>query len=418
MNKMIQDSFLSGKVRIPSSKSDGQRALLCAALCNGESVITNSGDSDDELAMLKNIEKLGAKIERLNPNQLVVTGAPQFLDGTTLDCGESGLGLRLLTSVVSTFAGTKRIIGHGSVLKRQHTFFADFLSSMGVEFLAKENRLPFEMNGKLTPGNYSVDGSQSSQYTSGLIMAFAFLTEDTILTVENLNSKPYVAMTLKTLKSFGIEIEQENFEQFTIRGGQEYSPTNYNVESDWSSASYWLAASAIGHSVKLEGLNIDSSQADIGMLEALEIANCQVTINEGSITVDGSNRTPFIFDATDCPDLFPALVCLAVYCEGTTIIKGLKRLANKESDRGIALQEEFEKLGVKIELRGNEMHVHGVGYLHNGKVDAHNDHRIAMCLAIAGSKINGGLTLAGAESVSKSYPGFWEDFDALIKDDQ
>jgi len=418
MDKLIQDSFLSGTVRIPSSKSDGQRALLCAALCSGESTITNLGDSDDELAMLKNIKALGAHVRRINPNQIGVTGSPKFLDGTTLDCGESGLGLRLLTSVISTFSGTKKIIGHGSILKRQHAFFAEFLPTMGVEFNATENKLPFNLKGKLNAGNYSVDGSKSSQYISGLIMAFALLEQDTVLTVENLNSKPYVEMTLDTLKSFGIEITHENFEQFTIRGGQQYSPTNYKVESDWSSASYWLVAAAIGHSIKLEGLSFDSIQADVGMLNALETVNCQVTTDQGILAVDGSKRAPFQFDATDCPDLFPALVCLAVYCDGTTVIKGLERLANKESDRGIALQQEFGNLGVKIDLKGDEMHIHGVGHLENGTVNAHNDHRIAMCLAIAGSKIKDGLRIRGAESVSKSYPGFWDDFSALIKDDQ
>ncbi|MDX2359984.1 MAG: 3-phosphoshikimate 1-carboxyvinyltransferase [Crocinitomicaceae bacterium] len=418
MDKEIRESSLKGTIAIPASKSDGQRAVLCAGLAKGGSIIINLGKSDDERIMLENVGELGAEIAATNDNGISIHGTTEIPVATIISCGESGLGLRLLTSVVSSFDGLKSINGHGSILEREHTFFGNTLPNMGVDFLSNENKLPFTLRGKMLGGNYTVDGSQSSQFLSGLLMALPLVEEDSILKVENLNSKPYVEMTLDTLKSFGIEIEHTNLEEFRIRGGQKYTATNYTIESDWSSASYWMVAAAIGHSIQLKGLNFQSRQADRAMIQALENAQCKVSVEDQVLSIDGSARKFFTFDATHCPDLFPALVVLASFCEGTSTIQGAERLVNKESNRGIALQQEFGKLGVTIDLEADEMHIHGTGKVLSGNVDSHNDHRIAMCLGIAGTKIEGGLTIGGAEAVSKSYPSFWDDLTSLISNDR
>ncbi|MDP4797817.1 MAG: 3-phosphoshikimate 1-carboxyvinyltransferase, partial [Crocinitomicaceae bacterium] len=357
MEKDIKGVELSGKVVIPPSKSDGQRAILCAGLSAGKSIIYNVGQSNDELAMIRNIQQFGAKVE-IRENEIEVDGSINFPQNVEFNCGESGLGLRLMTSICSVFEGKHTLTGEGSILNRSQTFFSEEFPKMGLEVESNNGFLPITLNGHLKPGIYKVDGSQSSQYISGLLMALPLLKSDSELIIEDLKSKPYIDMTLSTLASFGIEIRIEG-NKYIIQGNQFYTPTNYKVENDWSSASCWLAAAALGQKIELSGLSISSKQADVAMLDALYAANCNVEFLVDSIRVDGENRRAFTFDATDCPDLFPALVVLALGCSGKSTVKGVRRLKNKESDRGTVLQREFNKLGIKIELLDDEMHIFG-----------------------------------------------------------
>ena len=416
MDRQIIPGLLKGIIKSPSSKSDGQRALLCASLARGTSQIKNLGNDDDDEAMLRNIKILGAKVTQINTANFEVRGDLSIPGSFELNTGESGLGLRLLTSVISAFEGKKRINGKGSILNREHSFFSQILPTMGVNFSSKGNKLPFALEGKMKAGNYTVDGSQSSQYISGLLMALPLLESDSVLKVEKLNSAKYVEMTIKTLDHFGVHIDREA-DTFFIKGNQKYMPAEYSIEGDWSSASYFLVASAIGHEVSVSGLNQKSLQADREILDAFDNANCPLVFKYGALRIDGSCRRAFSFDATHCPDLFPALTALAAYCNGTSIIKGVSRLKNKESDRGNVLRKEFGKLGLKIDLIDDEMHIHGGSELRSSIVSSSNDHRIAMCLAIAGIKIPGGIKLLGGEVVSKSYPQFWDDLTSLTPTD-
>lgn len=412
MEKEIKGVQLSGKINIPPSKSDGQRAVLCAGLATGQSIISNLGASNDEKAMVQNIQQFGAKVE-IRGNETVIDGSISFPNNAEFNCGESGLGLRLMTGICAIFEGKHTLTGEGSILNRSQSFFIEEFPKMGLEVESNNGFLPITLNGHLKPGIYTVDGSQSSQYISGLLMALPLLKADSELIVHELKSKPYIDMTLSTLTSFGIDIRVEGNRYF-IPGNQFYSATNYKVESDWSSASCWLAAAALGQKIELSGLSISSKQADVAMLDALYAANCNVEFLVDSIRVDGEKRRAFTFDATDCPDLFPALVVLAVGCIGKSIVKGVHRLRNKESDRGVVLQEEFEKLGVKIEFSEDEMHIYGGTLMKSAKVNSHNDHRIAMCMGIAATVIEDGVIIQDAESVSKSYPTFWDDLEDLV----
>lgn len=410
MNQVISSCTLNGEIVSPSSKSDGQRAILAAGLSKGVTVIQRIGDSDDELAMLRTIFQLGAKMEGVFADFTAIRGIQQFPAKAELNAGESGLGMRLITGVCAGQEGEFSINGEGSLLKRPQLFFEQHLTQMGVRVVSNDGFLPITVQGPMVGGKVEIDGSASSQFLSGMLMSLPLIKEDSVLIVRNLKSIPYVQMTLNTLKAFGIEVEHENFEQFSIRGNQTYTCEEYTVEGDWSSASYWLVASALGHSISISRLNLESAQADKALLKMLMDANCIVNLEENAISIDGSNRIPFTADATHSPDLFPALVTLAAFCDGISTISGVHRLKNKESDRGIVLQQEFAKLGLKIELNGDEMLIHGGSELTAAHVDSHNDHRIAMCLAIAASKIEGEMTISGAEAVSKSYPGFWDDF--------
>ncbi len=415
MNYSVTDTCLKGNVQIPASKSDGQRSVLAAALANGESILENLGSSNDELAMLRNAQEIGANVEKGELNRINITGTSFFPSNLTLNIGESGLGLRLMIGICAVFDGRHFITGDGSILPRSQHFVEENLPQTGVCVNSNNGYLPIQLNGKINQKEIRVDGSQSSQYISGLLMGLPLLEHTTRLVVEGLTSIPYVEMTLETLQKFGIIIYHEDFRTFQILGNQLYNPTIYRVEGDWSSASYWLVASAIGHKVSVSGLDAKSKQADKKILEAFLEANCVVNWNDGKLMIDGSQRTSFRFDATHCPDLFPALVTLATFCSGTSIIVGVNRLINKESNRGIVLQAEFAKIGVHIDLIGDEMHILGGGELLSAEVSSHNDHRIAMCLAIVGTKINGGLIIGNSESVNKSYPSFWEDLEMLIQ---
>lgn len=415
MNKAISSCILKGMISAPASKSDGQRAILAAGLCTGTTQIVGIGESDDEQAMLRNISDLGATVERMDDGRYIIRGIQQFPTEAELNAGESGLGMRLITGVCAGQSGHFFITGEGSLLKRPQLFFEQHLTQMGVRVTSNEGFLPITVEGRMHGGIVEIDGSASSQFLSGMLMSLPLIAEDSTIIVRNLKSIPYVQMTLDTLKSFGIEVKHENFERFSIRGNQSYACEKYSVEGDWSSVSYWLVAAALGHEISIAGLYLQSAQADMALLRMLEEANCEVVISDEGITVKGENRSAFHADATHCPDLFPALVTLAAFCEGKSTISGLQRLKIKESDRGMVLQREFGKLGLKIELNevDDVMIIHGGTHLTAAKVDSHNDHRIAMCLAIAASKIAGETIISGAESVSKSYPDFWKDFDAL-----
>lgn len=412
MIKTIVPQRLEGVIQIPSSKSDGQRALLAAALAKGESELLNVGESDDELAMKLAIQKLGAEVKE-NGNITYVYGGLNPLAPITISAGESGLGIRLLTAVTSSFNHEITIEGKGSLVSRPMNFFEEVLPQLGVKVRTNEGKVPVVVQGPIKGGKVEVDGSLSSQFISGCLMALPFAENDSVLVSENLTSLPYVQMTLATLGAFGISVERLPKNTFKVASNQAYVPTKYAVEADWSSASYFLVASALGHNIQLRGLSMSSLQADKMLLDALLAAGCKIQHFNGELTVDGSSKKAFEFDATQCPDLFPALVALAASINGTSIISGAERLTHKESNRALTLQEEFGKLGVKIDLDGDEMRIHGTGFVTGGVVKSHHDHRIAMCLAIAGTIASDAVIIEDAEAVSKSFPSFWNKLEEL-----
>lgn len=420
MKQVIHPGLISGTIEIPASKSDAQRAILCAALADGTSRLTGIGKSDDELAMLQAVRQMGAVIQNENAKQnsslsthtVSITGIKNIPENLELSAGESGLGLRLLTCISAAFDQKVRLTGRGSLLSRPMNFFDEVLPQFGAEVSTNKGFLSIEVKGPLKGRDTEVDGSLSSQFISGLLMALPKSETSSTLRVVDMKSGPYIQMTIHTLEQFGITIENEA-NVFRIAGNQNYRAVDYSIESDWSSASYWLVAAAIGHPLVISGLNMRSLQADKELLKALMSAGCRLSIGEGAIRVDGSNLQAFEFDASDCPDLFPALVVLASKCNGITRIHGAKRLIHKESDRGTALQSEFGKMGLRIELEDDLMLIHGTGKLHGAEVDSHHDHRIAMCLGIAGTIASGNTILTNADSVSKSYPDFWKCFNRL-----
>jgi 3-phosphoshikimate 1-carboxyvinyltransferase len=414
MIKLIEPGKRKGAIVIPPSKSDAQRAILIAGLAEGKSELQNVGRSDDERTMLQFIQQIGAEVRLNHDTKLHIIGTGNIPDNLNINTGESGLASRLITCILAVHDGNYKITGEGTLLNRSMHFFQDFFNNSGLDFQSENGYLPFHLNGKIHAGTYQVDGSQSSQYLSGLLMALPLLEGDSLLEVNNLRSIPYIRLTIQSLLNAGIHLEyNETFSNFKLPGNQCYKPINYTVEGDWSAASYWLIGSALGLEISVSGLSMGSLQADKNILNALIAAGCSVTQTPEGIAIDGSKRHCFEFDAIHCPDLFPALVTFAALTAGTSVLRGAERLRYKESDRATVLKTEFEKLGVIITIHGDEMRVTGKKFISGGNVDSHHDHRIAMCLAIAGLFSTESITIDHAESVAKSYPNFWKDLERL-----
>lgn len=412
MDKSIPRGRLKGKLTPPCSKSYAQRALALALLAEGESTLRNIEFCNDTLSAIKCIEALGAQVRRIDETTLSVRGGFAPRDNV-LNVGESGLATRLFTPIAALWDQPVVITGEGTLLHRPMTMMMEPLRHLGVEVRDGGGYLPIEVRGRMHGGKIEVDGSISSQFITGLLLALPMADGDTTLKVHGAVSTPYIDMTVETAERFGGKILHNDYTEFFIEGGQHYRAADYSIEGDWSAAAMLLVAGAIAGEVTLDNISTLSLQADTLVCRALVRAGASVINEENSITVAHRNLTAFEFDATNCPDLFPALAALAAAAEGTSVITGTSRLEHKESNRAETLREEYAKLGIDIDIdTDNVMKVHG-GKIHAAEVDGHSDHRIAMSLAVSALRSDGEVTIKGAECVSKSYPDFFEDLESL-----
>ncbi len=409
MDYFIENKCQVGVVEIPASKSYAQRAILAASLSRKRTHIINTGSSDDVRNIIGIAKQIGASVSQSN-GDVFITG---FVNKSNreLNVGESGLGIRLTTSICAILKGNFHLTGEGSLVKRSMAEFEHFLPQLGIKCSLNNGFLPIELNGEAVPGIIHLDGRISSQYLSGLLMALPLLDGNSTVIVDRLKSKPYIDITLDVLKSFGIAISNDSYRHFKISGNQTYQcDDTYIVEGDYSGASIWMVHGALKAGVQIRGLKKKTEQGDQKILDALSQANVSFKWMNEELIVEKSAVSPFEFDANECPDLFPALVVLAAGAKGTSKISGVQRLLHKESNRALVLQKEFAKLGLVIELDKDHMYVHGTGNLKSGEVDSNDDHRIAMAGAIAASLTTEGITITSAESVNKSYPNFWKHF--------
>lgn len=411
MIQSIRPGRRVGAITVPPSKSDAQRAIVAAALSPGESEIHNCGTSADVNAIIESVRLLGARVSG-DHNSFIIQGISVFPAKCQLNVGESGLAFRMLAGVLASADGDFSLHGKGSLENRSHAFVIEALKYCGAQVESNDHRLPIFISGKLKSGVFTIDGSQSSQHITGLLMGYARAKLPVELRISNMKSSPYLEMTRETLSRFGVEITLEN-ETFILDGTSNFQATHYSVEGDWSGASYSLVAAALGHEIVTKGLSMKSKQADKQLIDFLVTSGCQVNVLSDGIHVNGQNRTPMIADLTDCPDLFPAVVAYAVSTLGLSRLKGVHRLRNKESDRALALQLEYSKLGVEISIHGDELLVNGIEKIPSGRVDAHGDHRIAMALAVTSLNAQSTIEIQGAEHVNKSFPDFWEQWNAL-----
>jgi 3-phosphoshikimate 1-carboxyvinyltransferase len=392
-----------------------QRACAAALLCEGATGIFHPGKSNDDLAALDTIQKLGARVVENVDGSLTVHSVGVQPVSDEINCGESGLGIRMFTPITALSSREITIKGTGSLVTRPMDFFDQIFPRLGISIQSNQGKLPLKIKGPLVPGNIEVDGSLSSQFLTGLLMAYgAAGASDVSIRVKDLKSRPYIDLTLQVMKSFGVEVINRDHEEFYFPAGpQKYQPQNYTVEGDWSGGAFLLVAGAIAGAITVYGLDIYSTQADKAIVQALMSCGAGIAIDSDKIDIGPAALKSFHFDATDCPDLFPPLVALASYCEGETVIEGVKRLAHKESNRALTLQEEFAKMGVMIDLDGDKMTVHGNGKLTGARVHSHHDHRIAMACAVAGLKAAGTVTIQEAQAINKSYPAFYDHLKQL-----
>ena len=416
MNAVVNPSSLKGTIRANASKSSMQRACAAALLSFSEVFLRNPGNSNDDLAAMDIIKRLGAEI-RKSEHGIYIQSKGIHPVNETIHCGESGLSIRMFTPVAAMSEKGITVTGSGSLVTRPMDFFDEVLPLLHVKTRSNQGKLPLHIQGPLIPANIEIDGSLSSQFLTGLLMTYAASgAKDVSIKVKDLKSKPYIDLTLDVMKQFGLQVpENKSYQEFYFHGNIPEIKGNidYTVEGDWSGASFLLVAGAIAGPVRVEGLDPFSTQADKAILQALMDAGAVMSVESSQIIVGPGQMKPFHFNATECPDLFPPVVALASYCNGRTVIEGTSRLTHKESNRALTLQEEFGKMGINIELQDDLMIVNGGKGLHAAKVHSRHDHRIAMACATAALKATGSVEIEEANAIDKSYPAFFDHLGKL-----
>lgn len=411
MKVEVNRSQIRGYVKAPASKSAMQRILAGTLLADGSSEILSPSFCDDSLAVIEIIRGLGAEVTISEERVLVKGGFNPYT--REIFCGESGLATRMFTPIAALHNKPVRISGKGSILKRPVDMVVLPLAGMGVDVESTDGFLPLVVKGPLKGGNIIADGSVSSQFITGLLMALPVVDEDSILTVENLVSKPYIDLTVSLLSEFGIEIVNNAYRNFKIPGRQKYRAGSYNVEGDWSGAAFLMVMGALSGPVEIKGLNLASTQADKSIYYALSLAGARIRQTSSGIIVKAGRLKGFEFDISDCPDLAPPLAVLALACKGKTVLRGTGRLVAKESNRSRALHETLSILGANITSGENTIEIEGGVELKGGTVNSFNDHRIAMANAVAALLCRETVIIEEMESINKSYPGFIDDFLSL-----
>lgn len=394
-----------------------QRACAAALLRKGNTTIVNPGHSNDDEAALGIIKALGAEVSSKAEGLFIKSEGVKPAQ-SEISCGESGLSIRMFTPLVALCDKEVTINGSGSLLTRPMDFFDEILPQLNVQVKSNGGKLPLVIKGPLGPSNIEVDGSLSSQFLTGLLMAYAAANATNVsIKVNSLKSKPYIDLTLDVMKQFGLKMPQhKNYNEFYFDDfvpDSHLKSTEYTVEGDWSGGAFLLVAGAIAGPITVRGLDLSSTQADKAIIDALMAANAGIAMDAKGIQLHPASMNGFYFDATDCPDLFPPLVALAAYCKGETTIKGTSRLTHKESNRAVTLQDEFDKMGVTINLQDDEMIVQGGGTVKGADVHSHHDHRIAMACAVAGLKADSVMVIEEAQAIKKSYPDFYNDLKLL-----
>lgn len=410
----IYPGFLSGEVQIPASKSVTHRAVICAGLSEGVSTIFNAGESRDIEATCRAMASLGAEVCKTEAGLSLKGLAFPELKNPHINCCESGSTLRFITPVAALTGKPAVFYGEGRLVERSLAPYFDIFDIHGIKYKTDSGKLPLHLNGKLTPGEYKIPGNISSQFISGLMFALPILDGDSEIRVTTeLESRPYIDLTMETLKAFGVNVENSHYRTFIIKGRQKYRAVNYTVPGDFSQAAFWLAAGALGSEVTCRGLDLNSLQGDRVITDIIGEMNGRIIKAADSIKAIPADTKGTVIDASQCPDLVPVLAVLGALSEGRTEIVNASRLRLKESDRLRAVSSELGRLGAMIYEKQEGLVIDGGRKLRGGRVRSWNDHRIAMALAVAASRCEEPVIISNAECVSKSYPNFWEHYKAL-----
>jgi len=407
MKASISKSKIRGTITAPSSKSYTIRGLICAALARGQSQIVNPLTSDDTEASLNVLSKVGVDVHQKGESWQV-TGGNFHAPDTDLFCGESAATLRFMTANCSLVPGKCRLTAGPSLSTRPVRPLVEALKQLGVDCSCQGELPPVTVSGgTLRGGVTELPGNISSQFVSALLLISPFAQTDvTIRLTTPLESKPFVLMTMDSMQWFGITVAfSEDLDQFEI-ARQTYQPTSFNVEGDWSSASYLLALGALCGEVEVDNLNTESLQGDKVILDFLKKMGASVTVGKNSAKVRKSKLNAIRADLSDCIDLLPTIAVLAAVADGVTELTGIERARLKESDRVTAVKQGLERMGIKVTEESNRLTITG-GQPKGALIDSRDDHRIAMAFSLLGS-VAGETAINGAECVSKTYPEFWD----------
>ena len=415
MTRTLLPGPRTGVIRIPASKSQAHRMLICAALSKSPSRLILDGFSADIEATMQCLEALGARFTRETDGlSIVPIGTPPAY--AKLDAGESGSTLRFLLPVLGALGVRAEIRMHGRLPERPLSPLWEVLEAHGMRL--RQDGAVLHTDGQLRAGDYSLPGNVSSQFISGLLFALPLLAEASTLTVTGaLQSARYVAMTEQALAAAGIFTEK-NGPVWQIGGGQRYAaPAVQTVEGDWSNAAFFLCMGALSETgVTVTGLNPDSLQADRAITELLTRFGAELTVSKQAVIVRRGALHGITLDAGPVPDLVPVVSCLAALCEGETRIENAARLRLKESDRLQTTAALLSALGGSVRELPDGLVILGRVRLSGGAADACGDHRIAMSAAMAACGCEGPVTVSGSECVAKSYPAFWENLASLKED--
>lgn len=414
MRALIKSKKLSGNLDMISSKSCLHRAIIASSLASGTSVIDNVYLSLDILATIEACRSFGAIIKEDN-NKLIIKGSKVLRIKDVVDANESGSTLRFMIPILLTNEEKITFTGHNNLVKRPLDEYFKIFDRQNIKYKHEENYLPLEISGKLKPGKFEIRGDISSQYITGLLMALPLLDLDSeIIITTKLESKSYIDITLDILNKYGIDINNNNYKSFYVKGNQQYHSCDYIAEGDYSQAAFFLTANAFGSNIKLNKMNPNSIQGDKKIIDFLNQFGSKLGYQNGNYYLIKNDLKPAIIDLADTPDLGPILFTLASTIKGESRFVNTKRLKIKESDRILAMQEELEKTGAKFRVLENEVYIDGTNFKNGDyEFNSHNDHRIVMSLAILATILKGNVVINGIEAINKTYPTFFLDYKKL-----
>ena len=405
MDKKIIPSSLLGEVTIPPSKSAAHRALICAALSEGESRVSPFCTSHDLRATADCLKALGMNINEDKDGYTVSRG--QTLKGGTLDFNESGSTARFLLPIAAALGANVTAVGKGRLPDRPMDTLTKLFREHGVE--VSSNKLPMTLKGKMTGGDFRLPGNISSQYISGLLLAAPLMDEDVnIILTTPIESVGYIDMTISAMKKYGALVETTAF-GWRVSKEQKYKNANTVIEGDWSQAAFFMSAAAIGSDIKIKGLDFASLQGDMAALDVFAAFGANISIENDVLHVRRGELRGIEVNARDIPDMVPAIAVTAAFAKGQTVIHSAERLRLKESDRIKTTIAVLGTMGIRTEEKQDGMIIYG-GKPKGARIDGANDHRIVMAAAVGAAFAEGESTIIGAEAINKSYPEFFDDF--------
>ena len=413
MKVKVTPSKVSGNIKIPASKSMAHRALICASLSDGTSIVSNVTNSKDIEATVGCMKALGAKIKQLDETTYEVTGTNLFKQEGNITCNanESGSTLRFLIPLAACTNAEVKFLGQGRLLQRPMDVYANEFKEQNIEFNQSDKEII--VSGNLKAKDYVVQGDISSQFITGFMFVLPLLNQDSTLTItEPYESKSYVNLTIQMLAKFGIKIIETSSNSYLIKGNQHYKAQNVSVEGDFSQLAFFAVLGTLNNTLSCSNMDMSSKQGDKAILDCIP----SFTSEKDTITFTNKKPIPQTIDLSNCPDLGPILCVLASYTNGETNIVNAARLRMKESDRIEAMETELKKWGVDITSTFDSIQIHGKElYKSDNTIEifGHNDHRIVMAMTVFGLCADSECIIDDAQAITKSYPTFFEDIQSL-----